>query len=80
MDVGTYIVEFTNTSYNMQDITFIIKDIPLDPDTKMKLTAATKLEAIERQSDEQGVFSAKIDKDKISEEEFRMYHTLDKAY
>ena len=88
MDIGTYVVEFTNTSYNMQDITFIIKDIPLHPETMEKLTPASKAAAAAIQSDEASgqqpreMFDGnhEIDGQKISEQEFRMYQTLDKAY
>jgi hypothetical protein len=86
MDVGTYMVEFTNTSYNMQDITFIIKDIPLHPETKEKLSPASKAAAIHaneasgQPAREMFDGNHEIDGQKISEQEFRMYQTLDKAY
>jgi len=40
-DIGTYIVEFTNTSPYAQDLTFIIKQIALDKESEAVKTSAT---------------------------------------
>lgn len=69
MDVGTYIIEFTNPVYKMQDVTFIFKQI----------SQAAIAESDEKlfESRKNGEKSIEIDKSAISEEELKMYLTLD---
>ena len=64
MDAGTYILEFTNPVYKLQDVTFIFKQIS---ETKSA-------------GEDEKLFDSKkagsnieIDKSTISEEEMKMY-------
>ena len=74
-DIGTYIVEFTNTGSYMQDLTFIIKQIPIKmpekaskdgKNTKSKNKTPEPVEEDEKRKN-------------ISEEEKRMYDVLTDA-
>ena len=71
MDVGTYILEFTNPVYKLQDVTFIFKQISeaKSTDDGDKLFDGKKTGS-----------NIDIDKKGISEEEMKMYKTLDEAF
>ena len=72
MDAGTYVIEFTNPVYKLQDVTFIFKQISQVPeagDSEGKLFEGKRADA-----------DIDIDKKAISDEEMKMYTTLDAAY
>ena len=69
MDAGTYSVELTNPVYKMQDATFIFKQI------RSNQTASSEEQLFESKKD-----VIEIDTSAISEDELRMYRTLDQAY
>ena len=75
-DIGTYIVEFTNTGSYIQDLTFIIKQIPIklpekaSKDSKDKKAANKAPETVEEEDEK---------RKNISEEEKRMYDVLTDA-
>ena len=60
-DIGTYIIEFTNTSRYIQDMSFIIKQIPLEGN-KVAIKSANE------------ELNKKIAN--LSKEEQRVYHNL----
>ena len=71
MDAGTYIVELTNPVGKLQDVTFIFKQI-------LKAESSGEDEKLfESKKTEENI---EIDTNAISEEELKMYKTLDQAY
>ena len=68
MDVGTYIVEFTNPVYKLQDVTWIFKQIPTVK------SGEEEAQLFETRKEDQQI---DIDPNAISEDEYRMYKTLD---
>ena len=83
-DIGTYIVEFTNTGSYIQDLTFIIKQIPIKKWKKPEKSPSKDASSKEKGSKNKvAVPEPEEEEDekrkKLSEEEKRMYDVLTDA-